>query len=122
MLGPRPAGGSEARVGRLVLKPPGPVGASVLPAEDDERARAESGGSGIRNAVLRRFGASVRQTHRRAHVVVVDVPPDRQSALADALAAIGISARPPHLVQPLLNESVPASRVPPIWDAGFRGA
>jgi serine protease AprX len=59
--------------------------------------------------------------HRRANTVVLDVPPDRQAVLIEALRAIGIAARPPHPIQLLLNESVPLLHVPPLWDVGLRG-
>lgn len=122
MLTSEPGPRSEAALaGRLVVEPPAAVGRSVLPDEDPERAAAEGGAAGIPTALLARFGATVRQTHRRANVVVLDVPPERQAALADALAAIGIQARPPHPVAPLLDDSVPALRVPAVWTAGFTG-
>src|SRR5205814_3099986 len=43
-------------------------------------------------------------------------------SLIEALAAIGISARPPTPVQPMLNDSVPFLKVPAVWRAGFDGA
>ena len=107
---------------RLVCEPIRRVVASVLPEADPERAAAHAAGAGIPAALLARFGASVRQTHERANVVVVDVPADRQAALAEALRAIGIPARPPHMIQPLLNDSVPLLHVPPLHDAGLSGA
>ena len=107
---------------RLIVDPPGAVPASVLPAQDPAAAGAHAAAAGIPAALLARFGASVRQTHERANVVVLDVPPDRQQALIAALAEIGITARPPYPIQPLLNESVPLLHVPPLWDAGLRGA
>lgn len=113
---------SESLTSRLIVEPPVAIGTSVLPAEDDERAAEEAAAAGIPVNVLARFGASIRQTHRRANVVVIDVPPERQAALAEALRAIGIAARPPLPVQPMLNDSVPALHVPPVWAAGFRGA
>ena len=121
MLGAQSARG-EIRTSRLIVEPPAPVRASVLPAEDDDRAADEAAAAGIPPDLLTRFGASIRQTHRRANVVVIEVPPERQAALADALRAIGIPARPPLPVQAMLKESVPALDVPPVWAAGFRGA
>jgi len=106
---------------RLIVEPPRPVSGSVLPAADPERATATAAESGIPPELLRRFGATIRQTHRRAGVVVVEVPAERQAALAAALNAIGIPARPPLPVQPLLNESVPLLNVPPLWASGLRG-
>ncbi|MDP9319936.1 MAG: S8 family serine peptidase [Chloroflexota bacterium] len=113
---------SAALTTRLILEPPEPVGRSVLPAADPERAAATAAGAGVPVELLRRFGATVRQTHRRAGVVVVDVPADQQHGLVAALRAAGIPARPPLPVQPLLNDSVPLLHVPPLWDVGLRGA
>ena len=119
---PSPAHDAVALTTRLIVEPTRPVGASVLPASDPERAAAHAADAGIPAELLRRFGAAVRQTHRRANVVVLDVPADRQAALADALRAIGLSARPPLPVQPLLNDSVPLLHVPPLWTGGLSGA
>jgi hypothetical protein len=83
-----------------MVEPPGAVPASVLPEVDPEAASAHAAAAGIPDALLLRFGASVRQTHERANVVVLDVPPDRQQALIAALREIGIAARPPHPIQP----------------------
>lgn len=121
MLGSVAAAPSSPAV-RLIVEPRGPITASVLPNTDPERAAAESAAAGIPLALLARFGATVRQAHRRAGVVVVDVPAGRQAVLIDALRAIGIAARPPFPIQPLLMDSVPALRVPPVWAAGHRGA
>jgi len=121
MIGATLAGPSAALAGRLITEPRVPVGRSILPESDPERAAAEGAAAGISAELLARFGATVRQTHRRAGVVVIDVPPERQVALADALRSIGIPARPPLPVQPLLNDSVPALDVPPVWARGYRG-
>jgi subtilisin family serine protease len=121
MLGATSADAADAISSRLIVDPPGPVPASVLPAQDPEAASAHAATAGIPSALLARFGASVRQTHQRANVVVVDVPSDRQQALMVALREIGITARPPYPIQPLLNDSVPLLHVPPLWDAGLRG-
>ena len=107
---------------RLIVEPRIRVRTSVLPAEDPERASAVCADSGVPLDVLARHGATVRQTHRRANVVVIDVPAERQDALRSDLAAAGFDARPPKPVFPLLNESVPAQHVPAIWRAGFEGA
>src|SRR5439155_1171576 len=107
---------------RLIVEPRIRVRTSVLPAEDPERASAVCADSGVPLALLARHGATVRQTHRRANVVVIDVPAERQDALRTDLAAAGFDARPPKPVFPLLNESVPAQHVPAIWRAGFEGA
>ncbi len=107
---------------RLVVEPGRPVAASVLPQSDPERAAAHATDAGIPPLLLARYGATVRQTHRRANVVVLDVPADRQGGLADALNAIGLAARPPLPVQPLLNDSVPLLHVPPLWSDGLSGA
>ena len=112
---------SSAVSTRVIAEPPITVGTSVLPAEDDERAADECARCGISASFLAQFGATVRQTHRRADVVVIDVPAERQAALIAGLSAIGIPARPPYAIEPLLNESVPAQQVPVVWDAGFRG-
>jgi subtilisin family serine protease len=122
MLQAQVAPAPEATRTRLIVEPPRAVRQSVLPAEDDERAEAEAAVAGIPPALLRQFGATIRQTHERARVVVIDVPADQQRALIEALAAIGISARPPNPVQPMLNESVPLLNVPPVWRAGFDGS
>ena len=121
MLGRRLAEPAAAISARLMVDPPGPVPASVLPQADPEAARAHAATAGIPAALLARFGAAVRQTHERANVVVLDVPPNRQEALMAALYLIGITARPPYQIQPLLNDSVPLLHVPPLWDAGLRG-
>src|SRR3989441_126829 len=107
---------------RLIVEPRIRVRTSVLPAEDPERASAVCADSGVPLAILARHGATVRQTHRRANVVVIDVPAERQDALRSDLAAAGFDARPPKPVFPLLNESVPTQHVPAIWRAGFEGA
>src|SRR5579859_1033503 len=107
---------------RLIVEPTAPIRETVLPLADPERAAAHAAGSGIPPELLARFGATVRQTHRRAGVVVVEVAADRQAELAAALNAAGIPARPPLPIQPLLNDSVPLLHVPPLWDAGLRGA
>ena len=107
---------------RLVVEPPQRVAASFLPLADPAAAAAQSIGAGIPADLLAQYGATVRQTHRRAGVVVLDVPAERQAALAAALHGIGIPARPPLPVQPLLNDSVPLLHVPPLWDGGLRGA
>jgi len=78
---------------RIVVEPPRPVALSVLPAEEPARAEAVSVGSGIPEELLRRYGARVRQTHRRANVVVLEVPADRQEPLLRELAAAGLAAR-----------------------------
>src|SRR2546430_9138792 len=106
---------------RIVVEPPRPVSLSVLPTEGPPRAQAVSVGSGIPEEVLRRYGARVRQTHRRASVVVLEVPADRQEPLLRELAAAGMAARPPKPVYPLLNESVPSLAIPPVWRSGFLG-
>ena len=106
---------------RLIAEPRSAPRDSVLPAADPERAAASAVAAGIPTELLQRFRATVRQTHRRANVVVIDVPADQQAALAAALAAAGIPARPPRPVQPMLNESVPLLHVPPLWDSGLRG-
>jgi len=121
MLGAASAEATDAISTRLMVDPPGLVPASVLPKADPEAASAHAVTAGIPEALLARFGASVRQTHERANVVVLDVPPDRQQALIEALRSIGITARPPHPIQPLLNDSVPLLHVPSLWDAGLRG-
>ena len=125
MLKDDPDGGAQdttARTTRLIVEPRRLVAATELPNADPERAAAHSAGAGIPADLLARFGATVRQTHRRANVIVLDVPPDRQAALAEALRAIGVPARPPHMIQPLLNDSVPLLHVPPLHDAGLSGA
>ena len=120
MLGAQSASSAD-RTTRLIVEPPVAVGRSVLPLEDDQRAASVAAAAGIPAELLARFGGSIRQTHRRANVVVIDVPAVRQAALAAALREIGIPARPPLPVQALLNESVPALQVPAVWAAGFLG-
>jgi subtilisin family serine protease len=122
MLQDAPLGLPAGLDSRLIVEPPRPVGASVLPAADPVRAAAHASSAGVPADLLARFGATVRQTHRRANVVVVDVPADRQAALADALRAAGIAARPPLPIHPLLNDSVPMLRVPAVWAAGWDGS
>lgn len=112
----------EALATRLIVDGPLRVSATELPAGDAERAAANATEAGIPADLLARFGATVRQTHRRANVVVLDVPADRQAALAAALRAIGLSARPPHPIEALLNESVPLLHVPALRELGLSGA
>ena len=121
MLQTKAAPAPEALRTRLIVEPPRAVGTSVLPDEDAAHAEAEAVAAGIPADLLRRHGATVRQTNRRAHVVVIDVPAEQQAALVEALAARGIVARPPLPVQPMLNESVPFLHVPSVWKAGFDG-
>src|SRR2546428_8558102 len=103
---------------RLIVEPGRPISVSVLPSEDPARAQEVSLDSGIPERVLREHDAVVRQTHRRAGVVVLDVPEDRQVGLQRDLEAAGFVARPPKPVYALLNESVPALHVPAVWQAG----
>ena len=107
---------------RLIVEPSRRVAATELPAADPERAAAHAAAAGVPADLLARFGATVRQTHRRANVVVLDVPVDQQAALADALRAIGLAARPPLPIQVLLNDSLPLLHVPPLQDGGLSGA
>ena len=106
---------------RLIVEPTRPVGVSVLPLEDPSRAQEVSVESGIPEPLLRKHDAVVRQTHRRAGVVVLDVPEERQAALRRELEAAGFVARPPKPVHALLNESVPLLQVVPLWKGGFDG-
>src|SRR2546425_597723 len=106
---------------RVLVEPPRAVVMSVLPTEDPERAEAISVDCGVPEALLRRYGARVRQTPRRAGVVVLDVAPERQEPFLRELTAAGFVARPPKPVYPLLDESVPALNVPPVWRSGFLG-
>jgi subtilisin family serine protease len=106
---------------RLVVEPARPISVSVLPLEDPARAEEVSSDSGIPERLLREHEAVVRQTHRRASVIVVDVPEDRQLALRRALEAAGFIARPPKPVYALLNESVALLQVAPVWKRGFGG-
>src|SRR5260221_2965088 len=121
MLTVDPQSRPEYADSRLIVEPPVAVRLSVLPGDP---AAATAGGveAGIPAALLARFGAVVRQTHRRANVVVIDVPAERRDALAAALRAIGIAARPPVIVRPLLHDSVPLLRVPTVWRRGYTGA
>src|SRR5256712_4716444 len=107
---------------RLIVEPRIRVRASVLPAEDPERASAVCADSGVPLAILARHGATVRQTHRRANVVVIDVPAERQDALRSDLAAAGFDAPPPQPGVPPLDQSVPAQHGPAIWRARLQGA
>ena len=122
MLTTQPSGDLPAQTSRLMLEPPAQIQSSTLPAADPERAAAGATAAGVPAGLLARFGATVRQTHRRANVVVVDVPPDRQAALAAALRTIGIAARPPLPMHALLDESLPLLRVPPLQASGLSGA
>ncbi|HYV22809.1 MAG TPA: S8 family serine peptidase [Candidatus Bathyarchaeia archaeon] len=106
---------------RLIVEPARPVSLSVLPLEDPVRAQEVSLESGIPEAVLRNHDAVVRQTHRRAGVVVLDVPEGRQAGLRRELEAAGFIARPPKPVYALLNESVPLLQVQPVWKSGIEG-
>ena len=106
---------------RLIVEPARAVSVSVLPSEDPARAEEVSLASGIPERVLREHEAVVRQTHRRAGVIVLDVPEDRQAALRRELEAAGFVARPPKPVYALLNESVPLLRVNPVWASGIGG-
>ena len=114
-------GPSRALVTRLLVEPERPISVSVLPGEDPERAARAAAAAEVPAGILEHFGASVRQTHRRAGVVVVEVPEENQAALAEALRSAGFRARPPKPIAPLLNESVPQLQVPPLWRAGLSG-
>ena len=107
---------------RLLVEPARPVSLSVLPSEDPARAEEVSLESGIPERVLRQHDAVVRQTHRRAGVVVIDVPEDRQADLRRELEAAGFVARPPKPIYALLNESVPLLHLQPVWKSGVEGA
>src|SRR5437867_13286422 len=87
---------------RLIVEPRIRVRTSVLPAEDPDRASAVCADSGVPLALLARHGATVRQTHRRANDVVIDVPAERQDALRIDPAAAGFGGRPPRAGFPLL--------------------
>jgi subtilisin family serine protease len=106
---------------RLIVEPSRSISVSVLPLENPARAQEASLEAGIPETVLRRHDAVVRQTHRRAGVVVLDVPEDRQAALRRELEAAGFVARPPKPVYALLNESVPLLHVQPVWKSGIEG-
>jgi subtilisin family serine protease len=106
---------------RLLVEPARPVSLSVLPSEDPARAEEVSLESGIPERVLREHDAVVRQTHRRAGVVVIDVPEDRQAGLRRELEAAGFVARPPKPIYALLNESVPLLHLQPVWKSGVEG-
>ncbi len=121
MLGASDPGVPTGTRTRLIVEPARPVSVSVLPLEDPARADEVSVESGISESVLRRHDAVVRQTHRRAGVIVVDVPEDRQAALRRELEAAGFVARPPKPVYALLNESVPLLHVQPVWKSGLEG-
>jgi subtilisin family serine protease len=122
MLTDRDPGIPPGSLTRLIVEPATRVTTSVLPEEDPERAEAVCLACGVPERILRRHAARVRQTHRRANVVVLEVAADRRDALASDLRAAGFTSRPPRRVYPLLNESVPALRIPDVWKAGFEGA
>ncbi|HUQ17554.1 MAG TPA: S8 family serine peptidase [Candidatus Saccharimonadales bacterium] len=107
---------------RLIVEPLRRVAATELPAGDTEKATDHAEEAGIPAELLARFGATVRQTHRRANVVVLEVPAEQQVALAEALRAIGLTARPPLPIQPLLNDSLPLLHVPSLQQHGLSGA
>src|SRR5258706_5479579 len=121
MLGASDRGLPTGTRTRLVVEPARPISVSLLPFEDPARAEEVSLDSGISERVLRDHDAVVRQTHRRAGVIVLDVPEDRQGALRRELEAAGFVARPPKPVYALLNESVPLLRVGPLWKNGVEG-
>src|SRR2546428_10538087 len=97
---------------RLIVEPRIRVRTSVLPAEDPERASAVCADSGVPLAILARHGATVRQTHRRANVVVIDVPAERQDAPPSDLAAAGFDPPPPQPALPPPHQSAPAPHRP----------
>src|SRR2546428_3745467 len=107
MLTDEPTPAAAALATRLIVEPRIGVRASVLPSEDPDRAAAVCADCGVPLDVLARHGASVRQTHRRANVIVVDVPAERQGPLPPDLAAGGVGARPTHPGVWLLDESGP---------------
>src|SRR5438445_1936654 len=107
---------------RLIVEPRRPISVSGVPSEDPARGQEVSLESGIPERVLREHDAMVRQTHRRAGVIVLDVREERQADLRRELEAAGFVARPPKPVYALLNESVPLLRVPPVWKSGLEGA
>ncbi len=122
VLNDDPPGPARALVTRLLVEPQRPVSTSVLPGEDPAGAAQVAARADIPLDLLARFGATVRQTHRRAGVVIVEVPEENQEALARALRSAGFRARAPKAIGPLLNESVPELRIPPLWHAGLSGA
>ena len=91
------AGDTAALTTRLIVEPLRAVAATELPAGDPERAAAHAVAAGIPTDLLTRFGATVRQTHQRANVIVLDVPADQQAALAAALRARGIQIGRAHV-------------------------
>ncbi len=84
----------------LIVEPRQVVALSVLPADDPDRAAAECARCGVPGDLLRRHGATAWQTHRRANVIVLDVPAERQAELAADLTQAGFAARPPKPVYP----------------------
>src|SRR2546425_1435280 len=102
---------------RLIVEPRIRVRTSVLPAEDPERASAVCADSGVPLAILARHGATVRQTHRRADVGVIDVPPRRQGAPPGGLPAAGFDARPPEAGLPPPHTRAPTPHLPAVLRA-----
>src|SRR5438445_24808 len=84
---------AEART-RLVVEPARQVSVSVLPFEDPARAEDVSLEAGIPERILGEHDAVVRQTHRRAGVVVLDVSEDRAVGLLRALGGPGEPREP----------------------------
>jgi hypothetical protein len=65
MLGDDPPGAPAGLTSRLIVEPPLPVEASVLPGGDPGQATAHPSAAWIPAALLVRFGATVRQTQSR---------------------------------------------------------
>src|SRR5256712_3722811 len=121
MLGATEPGVPAATRTRLVVEPARQVSVSVLPSEDPARAEDVSLDAGIPKRVLREHEAIVRQTHRRAGVVVLAVRDGRAVTLQRDVRGGGFGGRAPKPVCALLNEGVPALHVPAVWEAGVEG-
>ena len=106
---------------RLIVYPPGKVAKSIRAADHPKLAHACVSGCGIDCAILERYGAKIRHTHRRVNCVVVEVDKDSAAVLKTALEKSGNRVEKAKPVYPLLNESVPQIDVPQVWELGYTG-
>src|SRR5256885_13942382 len=110
MLATRDRGIPTGTRTRLIVEPARPIRVSVLPLEDPARAEEASLETGIPEAVLRNHDAVVRQTHRRAGVVVLDVPEGHQAGGGARSRRRGSSPPPPNPSPPSRTKAVPHPR------------
>ena len=106
---------------RLIIYPPGKVAKSIRAADHPRAAHTCTIGCGIDCAILEKYGAKIRHTHRRVNCVVVEVEKSKTAILKSSLEKAGNRVEEAKPVYPLLNESVPQIDVPQVWEYGYTG-